>query len=240
VLPAFEEAGRVAASVERVRRELDDLQRAGDLEIVVVDDGSADATAAEAEAAGADQVVVNPTNLGKGGAVKAGIAVARGDSVAFTDVDLAYAPAQLLRLLEAIESGADMAVGSRWLAASDNTGRVSAQRALASRVFNITSRLAVGVWRDTQCGLKAFSRSAATDLFERVSLDGFAFDVELFLAARGAGLRVREVPVTLDHASGSTVRLRGQLRVFADLWQLRRRLKAGAYSPTQAEELDPG
>jgi dolichyl-phosphate beta-glucosyltransferase len=239
VLPAFEEAGRVAASVERVRRELGDLQRAGDLEIVVVDDGSADATAAEAEQAGADRVVVNRVNLGKGGAVKAGVAAASGSTVVFTDVDLAYAPAQIARLLEAVEAGADMAVGSRWLAASDSKAAAAPWRSFASRLFNVATRASVGIWRDTQCGLKGFSAAAARDLFDLVALDGFAFDVELFLAARAAGLRVVEVPVNLDDAAGSTVRLNGQVKAVSDLWRLRRRLRRGAYAPRGTQD-SPG
>lgn len=227
----------MAASIERVREELAGLHESGDLEIVVVDDGSADSTAVAARRAGADVVVENPRNRGKGASVKAGVAAARGKAIAFTDIDLAYAPTQLLELLAVIEAGAPMAVGSRWLDPTDAdlsappSASASAGRAVASRLFNVATFASVGIWRDTQCGIKAFSRKAARELFARVSLDGFAFDVELFLAARAAGLEVVEVPVRLSEAEGSTIRVSSQLKVLVDLWRLRGRLRRGLYEP---------
>lgn len=234
VLPAFEEAERVAESIHRVRAELSEIDRSGDLEIVVVDDGSADSTADAARQAGADVVVESARNRGKGASVKAGMAAAGGATVAFTDVDLAYAPAQLLTLLAAVENGAPMVVGSRWLDRTDSPVTASAGRAVASRLFNVATFATLGIWRDTQCGIKAFSREAAAELFDRVSLDGFAFDVELFLAARAAGLEVVEVPVRLTEAEGSTIRVRSQLKVLIDLWRLRGRVRRGLYDPGPA------
>lgn len=239
ILPAYEEAGRVGDSVRRVRRELGHLDSAGGLEIVVADDGSADTTAQEARAAGADQVVINKTNQGKGAAVKAGVAAATGRVVAFTDVDLAYAPAQLERLLERVEAGSPMVVGSRWSAESTNASPTTAVRKLNSRLFNLATRLTVGVWRDTQCGLKAFDARVVAPLFAAVREDGFAFDVELFLAAEAAGIEVAEVPVQLDSADGTTVRLRGQVSAVLGLWRIRKRLRRGAYRPPGGGAGDP-
>lgn len=229
ILPAFEEADRVAQSVARVRRELSELDDAGELEIVVVDDGSSDDTATRARASGADVVIVNDRNRGKGGAVKAGVAGASGSTVAFTDVDLAYPPGQLVDLMKRVEEGSPVVVGSRWL---DGTGTAtpSLARAVASRLFNVATFASVGVWRDTQCGLKAFDRDVARRLFERVTLEGFAFDVEIFLAARAAGIKVVDVPVVLDEAAGTTVRLGGQVRAVRDLLRLRRQMRRGVYA----------
>jgi len=234
VLPAFEEGLRVADSIARVRAELAELDAAGDLQVVVVDDGSSDDTAAKAREAGADLVIVNPRNRGKGGAVKAGVAGSTGATVAFTDIDLAYAPGQIAELLRRVEAGAPVVVGSRWLPTT-TTGTGSANpslgRAVASRLFNVATFASVGVWRDTQCGLKAFDRAVASQLFDRVSLDGFSFDVEIFLAARAAGISVTDVPVTLDEAAGTTVRLAGQVRAVRDLIRLRRKMRRGDYTP---------
>ena len=238
VLPAFEEAARVSESVQRVRRELAHLDRAGDLEIVVADDGSSDTTAREAKAAGADHVVVNRRNLGKGAAVKAGVAAATGRVIAFTDVDLAYAPAQLERFLERVEAGSPMVVGSRWSAASTNASPATSIRKLNSRLFNMATRLTVGVWRDTQCGLKAFDAQVVEPLFAAVHEDGFSFDVELFLAADAAGLEVADVPVQLDTADGTTVRLRGQISAVLGLWRIRQRKRRGAYRPSTGGAAD--
>jgi glycosyltransferase involved in cell wall biosynthesis len=232
VLPAFQAEGRVGESVARVRLELSALADRGELEIVVADDGSTDGTVDEARRARADRVVVNDRNLGKGAAVKAGVAAARGRTVAFTDVDLAYPPAQILRLLEAVEAGSPMVVGSRWASASTASTRRWGLRKLNSRLFNLATRVTVGVWRDTQCGLKAFDAQAAEAIFGRARLNGFAFDVELFLAAEALGVDVAELPVQLDNRDETTVHLRGQVSAVIDLLRIRRRLRRGGYGPS--------
>lgn len=239
VLPAFEAADRVGESVERVRRELAHLHEAGDLEIVVADDGSHDGTVDVARRTGADHVVVNPRNMGKGAAVKAGVAEATGRTVAFTDVDLAYPPAQIRRLLDEVERGSRMVVGSRWAAESSASSPATAVRQLKSRLFNLATRAAVGVWRDTQCGLKAFEADAAAAIFGCVRQDGFAFDVELFLAAQALGIEVVEVPVRLDGREETTVRLGGQVSAVLDLLRIRRRLKRSGYASGGGTERRP-
>lgn len=230
VLPAFEAAARVGDSVERVRRELAHFEEAGDLQVVVADDGSTDETVREARRAGADHVVVNARNLGKGAAVKAGVAAATGRTIAFTDVDLSYPPAQIERLVERVEAGTPVVVGSRWSADSSAETPASAVRKLNSRLFNLATRLTVGVWRDTQCGLKAFDAEVAEPIFRRVRQDGFAFDVEIFLAAAALGLEVEEVPVRLEDGDGTTVHLRGQISAVTDMLRIRARLRRGGYA----------
>ena len=232
VLPAYQAEGWVGESVERVRRELSHIGETGALEILVADDGSTDSTVAEARRAGADQVVLNTKNLGKGAAVKAGVTAATGRTIAFTDVDLAYPPGQLARLMERVEAGAQMVVGSRWAAESVSASRRLGMRKVNSRLFNLATRATVGVWRDTQCGLKAFDAAAAQELFNRVRQEGFAFDVELFLAADALGIEVAEIPVHLDSRDETTVHLRGQVSAVLDLLRIRRRLRRGGYSPS--------
>ena len=239
VLPAFQAEAGVADSVERVRRELAELDEAGDLQIVVADDGSTDATVREARRAGADHVVVNARNLGKGAAVKAGVAAARGRTVVFTDVDLSYPPAQIKQLLERVESGSPVVVGSRWAADSSASAPASRVRRMNSRLFNLATRLTVGVWRDTQCGLKAFDAAAAEHIFRRVRQDGFAFDVEIFVAAAALGLEVEEVPVRLDGSEATTVHLRGQVSAVMDLLRIRARLRRGGYATPLAGASKP-
>lgn len=220
----------MADSVARVRRELSNLDAAGDLQVVVADDGSTDETVREARRGGADYVVVNARNLGKGAAVKAGVAHARGTTIAFTDVDLSYPPAQIERLMERVEAGAAVVVGSRWATDSSASTRASGIRRLNSRLFNLATRLTVGVWRDTQCGLKAFDAAVAQQIFRRVRQDGFAFDVEIFLAAAAMGLEVEEVPVRLEGSEGTTVHVRGQVSAVTDLLRIRSRLRRGGYA----------
>lgn len=231
VIPAFEEAGRIGDTVAAVRAALVVIE--GDLELVVVDDGSTDATAEEARAAGADRVIVLPTNRGKGAAVRAGMLAARGAAIAFTDADLAYSPDQLLGLLASIEGGADVVVGSRRHDLTTTLVRARRLREIGGRAVNLVTRLVVlGVERDTQCGMKAFTGEAAHTIFERTTIDGFAFDVEVFVIADAHGLRVAEVPVTVANSTRSTVKVvRDAGRLLVDLFRIRLAAHHGRYRP---------
>ena len=124
-----------------------------------------------------------------------------------------------------------MVVGSRWATESTASTRRLGMRKLNSRLFNLATRLTVGVWRDTQCGLKAFDAEAAEEIFSHVRQHGFAFDVELFLTAEALGIQIAELPVQLDNRDETTVHLRGQVSAVLDLLRIRRRLRRGGYGP---------
>ncbi|MCU1378713.1 MAG: hypothetical protein JWN29_1696 [Acidimicrobiales bacterium] len=230
VLPAFGEAGRVADSVARVGAALDGI----DVEIIVVDDGSPDATAERAAEAGAT-VVRLPVNRGKGAAVRAGMLAASGRTVAFTDVDLAYPPEQLRSLLEAVEAGWDVAVGNRWLPGSEALARPSLLRQASSRLFNLlTATVLLGQYRDTQCGCKAFRGDVARLVFGRTRLDSFAFDVEVLHLVERYRLSLTEVAVRVDDDGTSTVSVaRVAAGMVRDLFRVRRWGSEGLY------DLDP-
>ena len=232
VLPAFREADRIADAVGRVRRELGDaLDGSGDLEVVVVDDGSPDDTAARAAAAGADRVVRLERNSGKGAAVRAGVAAATGRTVVFTDADLAYGPAQAAALVVRVEEGFDMVVGSRRHTDTRTLVRTGRLREVGGRLVNLaTHALLLGQYRDTQCGLKAFRSDVARRLFAASTLNGFAFDVELFHLAERWRLTLAEVPVEVENSERTTVRaLSDGLRLVADLVRIRQRARQGRY-----------
>jgi len=242
VLPALDEAAGIAATVAAVRAALAEIESDGGLEIVVVDDGSSDGTADAALVGGADQVVVLPTNRGKGAAIRAGMAAARGRTVAFTDADLAYSPDQLLRVIGEVEAGWDVAVGSRRhpeATAARGAGRL---RDVGSRGINL---LAMGVLlshpHDTQCGLKAFRSDVAKMVFGLGRVDRFAFDIEVLHLVERHGLSVVEVPVHLTMGERSTVRLvRDTLRLLRDLWRIRHWSAIGAYElPDQRSVASP-
>lgn len=241
VVPAYHEAERIGPTVERIRRELAPVIDPGELEVVVVDDGSADQTSEAAATGGADRVVTLATNRGKGAAVRAGVAVATGRTVAFTDADLAYPPAQLARLLQLVESGWDIVVGSRHHEDTTTLAAAPPLRRIGGRVINAATRLVLdGAYADTQCGLKAFRSDVARTLFDRTRLDGFAFDIELFLLAERLGLSLVEVPVTVENTERSTIHVtRDAGRMLADLARVRFAARRGAYDPEPHEATEP-
>lgn len=239
VVPAYREEARIATTVQRLRHELRGIDRDGGLEIVVVDDGSGDRTALEATAAGADQVITLEPNRGKGGAVRAGMLHAQGRTIAFTDADLAYSPVQLVGLLQRVEAGWDVVVGSRRAVGTRTLVRARRVREIGSRVVNVaTSILLLGQYRDTQCGLKAFRSDVARSLFSTSRLDGFAFDIELFHLVERRRLSLAEVPVEVEHSTHSTVNaFRDGVGLVRDLMRVRRWARRGVYD--NAPELPP-
>jgi len=231
IVPAYDEADRIGQTIRRLATGLAEVAADGGLEIVVVDDGSSDATADAALAAGADQVVVQPRNRGKGAAVRAGVLAARGRTVAFTDADLAYGPDQVLRVLAAVEDGWDVAIGDRRHPDTRTLVPPSRLRKIGSRAINwLGYAVLLGSYRDTQSGLKAFRSDVARFVFARARVDGFAFDVELLHLVERHQLSLVEVPVEVTNSSRSTVRAaRDALRQAGDLFRIRHWAAEGAY-----------
>ena len=215
VVPAYQEAGRIGDTVTRLRVALASVDAGGGAEILVVDDGSDDGTAEAARAAGADIVVEFGANRGKGEAIRAGMRASSGEVVAFTDADLAYAPNQLVALLDEVEGGADMAVGDRRHPDSVAVTAPSGLRRAGSLVVGLLrGMLRLGRGRDTQCGLKAFSRPAAGAVLDASVMDRFSFDIEVLFLADRLGMEVRQVPVEVVNSDVSSV------RVVSDGWEL--------------------
>jgi glycosyltransferase involved in cell wall biosynthesis len=227
VLPCFNEAQRLPATLEAYLRQLSRLP--GEVEVLVVDDGSTDATRAVAEAvAAADprvRVLAHRPNRGKGFAVRAGMLAGRGDRIVFTDADGSYGPGDLRRVVEALTE-APVAIGARTEAA---TGPLIRQA--ASRGFNLAIRGLLDLpFRDTQSGLKGFRRAAAHAIFSRTRLDGFAFDAEVLFLARRLGLEIAQVSVQAKECEGSKVRVAVDAqRMLREVWAVRRLADGGAY-----------
>jgi dolichyl-phosphate beta-glucosyltransferase len=237
IVPAYGEADRIGDTVRLLRKELEPIASDGGLEIVVVDDGSSDGTGFAAEAAGADQVVVHRINRGKGAAVRSGMLAARGRTLAFTDADLSYSPDHLIDLLEQIEAGWDVVVGSRRHDDTTTLVRARRLREVGGRAINLLTRVVLlGRYRDTQCGVKAFRADLAHLIFSHSHVDGFAFDVEVFHLVEAYHLSLSEVPVRVQNSSRSTVHVvRDAAVMVRDLFAVRRWSAEGRYDLDPAE-----
>jgi len=237
VIPAYNEAARLPRYLAAVRSYLD-ARRRGAYEVIVVDDGSGDGLPEVLARAASDwpelAVMRHATNQGKGAAVRTGMLAARGERLLFADADGATPIGQETGLSEAIGAGADVAIGSRLLAAPGVTRRRTWSRGLAGRLFARFARWWLGIdARDTQCGFKMFRREAARELFGRSRESGYLFDLELLVLARRLGYRVDEVPVNWADVPGGHLSLARSLPgVLLGLWRLRRRLVKGQDLPT--------
>ena len=230
VVPAYNEALRLPATLARVEDYLGRLGVA--YEIVVVDDGSTDGTAARA-ARERVRVLRHEPNRGKGYAVRRGMLAATGERRLLTDADLSTPIEELAKLQAALDEGYDVAIGSRAIAGARIEVHQPAYREAMGRLFNrLVQVLLLPGLHDTQCGFKLFSAGAAGAAFAPATLDGFSFDVEALYLARQRGLRIAEVPVTWRNDAATRVGLGGGAAAFVDLLRIRLRAWRGAYGPS--------
>jgi dolichyl-phosphate beta-glucosyltransferase len=236
VIPAYNEARRLVHSLAKILEYLNDEWPGA--EIIVVDDGSSDDTAAVAELHLANtgnvsaRVIRNDPNRGKGHAVRTGLLAAHAPVALFSDADLSTPISETPKLVTPILAGeCDVAFGSRALDRSLIGVHQPWQREQGGRVFNLIVRAATGLpfW-DTQCGFKAFRMSVCRPLIEAAAIDRFAFDVELLYLAQRAGLRLREIPVRWDNDAESKISLASDsLKMVSQVLSIRERARRGDY-----------
>ena len=208
VIPAYNESARLGASLEKVRSYV--REQKWDAEVIVVNDGSRDNTADIVRSFAAKdpmlKLIDNPGNRGKGYSVRNGMLQAQGRTILFSDADLSSPIEEAPKLLNALESGADIAIGSRWLRAETQTQRQPLHRQLFGRIFNLMLRVSLGLqFADTQCGFKAFKRAAAQAIFPLQKIERWGFDPEILFLARKLGFKVQEIPVAWGHSGGTRI-----------------------------------
>jgi dolichyl-phosphate beta-glucosyltransferase len=225
VIPAYNEAGRLPGTLDAWRSYFNTQPFSS--ELIVVDDGSSDATASVA--ASFARVISYTPNRGKGAAVRAGVLAADGDFIAYADADLNVAPSHLSAALSLLDAGADLVAGQRNL--SEYAATEGAMRLAAGGLVQVTRRLLViSSIRDTQCGFKVFRGSLALAVFRRARITSFAFDIEVLFLAKRLGARIVEMPVTTTYRAGSTFNVRKHLpRFLSDIAQIRLNDLRGRY-----------
>ncbi|HLH25489.1 MAG TPA: glycosyltransferase [Chloroflexota bacterium] len=206
VIPAYNEARRLPLTLDGWLAFF--ARQSYAAEVLVVDDGSRDATAAVVRAMAAAQpglrLLQLGANQGKGAAVRAGMLAAAGARIFYADADLNVSPAHLVPFLALLDGGYDVVIGTRSTRQYSATER-SVGRVLAGLLVQVVRRsVLLPVFRDTQCGFKGFRREAARAIFGACTIAGFAFDLEVLFLARKLGYRVAEVPVRVERREGST------------------------------------
>jgi len=233
VIPAFNEAARIGDSITRIQKFIE--AAAFPVDVIVVDDGSSDATSDIVRSFRHQwlRLICNDENHGKGYSVRQGFLNASGVYVLFTDADLSAPIDELNKLWDvAKRDKADVVIGSRGLDRTVIEKRQNGFREFGGIAFNYVVRFMTGLdIKDTQCGFKLFLREPAVPVFEKQTISGFGFDAEVLFLSSRRGLKLREVPVRWSHSEGSKLNpIRDGIRMTADLVRIRWKYLSGKYS----------
>jgi glycosyltransferase involved in cell wall biosynthesis len=233
IIPAYNESQRISASLDKILAYIAEQQWGA--EVIVVNDGSRDNTAEivreYAKRHPMVRLIENPGNRGKGYTVRNGMLQAHGDILLFTDADLSSPIEESKKLFAALDRGADVTFGSRWLQAELQTERQPLYRQVFGRIFNLLLRIILGLkYKDTQCGFKAFTCKAAHQIFPRQTIDRWGFDPEILFLAEKFGFKVAEVPVEWAHDDRSKINpVTDGFRMFTEMLRVRWASMTGKY-----------
>lgn len=225
VVPAYNEEIRLKSTLPHLWRSLN--RRFATFEVIVVDDGSSDDTVQVVSRFADDyhniRLVSYPQNRGKGFAVKTGVLASSGQYILFSDADLSTPIREVRKLLQALQEGYDIAIGSRACRAAKILKRQPLYRVCMGKTYNkFVQLLTFSGISDTQCGFKCFKRSAALEIFGSCRIDGFSFDVEALFVAQRQGLRIKEIGVLWQNSPLSKVHpVIHSLQMLRDLFGIR-------------------
>ncbi len=242
VIPAYNECLRIESTLERVMACI--RERAWDAEVLVVDDGSTDDTAAIVQRWMQEHprlhLVKNRGNRGKGYSVRNGLLQSASEIVMFTDADLSSPMEEAQLLMDALDRGADVAIGSRWLDRKPQTMNQPLYRRFFGRCFNWVTRRVIGLpFKDTQCGFKAYKREAAQVIFRLQTIERWGFDPEILFIARKLKYKIVEIPVTWGHDERSRLSyLKDGLKMLEEMAEIRSNSLRGRYDQAIAAMKD--
>ncbi len=235
IIPAYNEELRLPGTLEDVLRYL--ARQPYRSEIIVVDDGSDDGTAAVARSFRRDTIPVrlcthtNSVNRGKGASVRLGMLQARGQFRLFMDADNSTTVDQIADFWPAFDRGYEVIVGSRKASGAHVLVHQKWYKEAAGRFGNLIIRLlAVPGVSDTQAGFKMFTRECVETVFPKLTIDRWGMDIEILAAARALNFRICELPITWVNSPSSKVGTLSYFQVLADVWRIRRNVRAGLYS----------
>ena len=221
VIPAYNEEERLKKHIPAIKAHL----AAKSFEIIVVNDGSRDGTATVAKSFPDVRLIDLQPNCGKGGAVKAGMLIAQGRYILFTDADQSTPISEVDKLLAKLDAGYDMAIGSRAVPGAEVAQPQARYRMLAGKLFGVGTRLfCIRGIHDTQCGFKAMKRTLVQKVFPQVTSSTAIFDIEMLVVATREGYRIAEVPVHWIHDPDTRIRynFRRALKIWGELFRINR------------------
>lgn len=209
VVPCFNEGRTISQNIKKINAYL--KGRFENFEIIAVNDGSSDNTLAELHVVQQEvpiEIINNEYNAGKGKAVRDGISRSQYHAIMFLDADLAIPIEELEKFWATMESGADMVIASRFVPGLKVTKPVLWYRRVMEKVYRMMRKIILNNWniQDTQCGFKLFKKDAAKLIFSAATVDRFAFDSEIIFIANKHGYDIKELPITLQNPSNSSVR----------------------------------
>ena len=233
IIPAYNEEKRLPKTLREVDAYL--KKQNYSYEILVINDGSRDGTAAAVERLQGEiktlRLVDNKPNHGKGYVVRQGMIQAKGEYRVFMDADNATAIDHVERMWPEFDKGSQVIIGSRDMKGAVRTVRQVWWRERLGDIFNLIVQVMSGLWGiwDTQCGFKGFTRKAAEDIFSKATINRWAFDPEILVIAKRAGYTIKEIPVTWVNDPHSQVRFGGMVNMIIEVVQIRLNLFKGKY-----------
>jgi len=234
IIPCFNEGRRIYENIQKIKKYLENNFET--FEIIAVNDGSLDNTGEELKRLQSDlfiEVIVHKKNRGKGQAVKDGFLASQNEVVMFLDADLAIPIEELGKFFEEIKGGYQIVIASRFVPGLKIVRPVLWYRRILEKVYRILRIIIIDARnvKDTQCGFKVFTRRAMLDIFPYLTVERFAFDSEVIFLAKKRRYEIKELPITLQNPTVSSIRIYSDsVNMFLDLLRIRKNDILGKYN----------